>query len=300
MLRKVEKTRVKDFDSFWDEACKEVNSTDIKIVMSEQKNIDKRSVERFTFTGIDGTPIHATYLGVENPKGCVIKTHGYGGNSGEIHEHLVWGTCDYDCIIFDARLQGNVTGSKTAIEEMYKSSVMTMNISEAKNYYLKLLYTDMLRVIRYAKERFDYPIILEGTSQAGGVALAAAALSDDVELVMANVPSFSNFPNRIIKGTGSCKILQEYIKLYPRRKEIVEKTTSYFDLYHLVSRIKCPVVASVGGLDETCPAEDFLKAYEKIESKKILKIYPLSGHEGGGKKHSKYELEFLQSERWKT
>ncbi|MGC9261500.1 MAG: acetylxylan esterase [Phycisphaerae bacterium] len=60
----------------------------------------------------------------------------------------------------------------------------------------------------------------------------------------------------------------------------VRQTSRYYDVTNFVSRIRCPVLASVGLIDETCPPPDVLAALDEIRSPTEIVILPHAEHPG--------------------
>ena len=76
--------------------------------------------------------------------------------------------------------------------------------------------------------------------------------------------------------------LRTYFRLFDPRHErersIFEKL-GYIDIQYLASRIQADVLLGVGLMDTICPPSTQFAAYNKIQSKKNLVIYPDYGHE---------------------
>ncbi len=291
-----EQTKSDDFDDFWNRQIqlvqgKELNTHFQPTTFSGQKEkVFKVSVE-----GLDGTPVIGWYIhhSPKPGKGCLITTHGFKSSRKSPSHYAHWTSIGYDVIAFDVRLQSGETGFNSPISGPLIGNVCTLNLLDEESYYLKHLYTDTMMMIRLGKSLGYSTIVLEGTSQAGGLMLAAGALLGQVNYILANVPSFSDMENRVRKGTGSLKSIQTYLSIHPDREKEVMRVLSYFDLKNMADRIHAPVYCSVGLLDQTCPAENFYPAYSRITSPKQLVCYPYNGHEGGSDLHKEKELALL-------
>ena len=83
-------------------------------------------------------------------------------------------------------------------------------------------------------------------------------------------------------ANGAYEELRIYFRLFDplheRENEIFTKL-GYVDVQHLAPRIRGEVLMTVGLMDETCPASTQFAAYNKITSKKSLRIYPDFAHE---------------------
>ena len=67
--------------------------------------------------------------------------------------------------------------------------------------------------------------------------------------------------------------------LHLREKEIFTRL-GYIDIQHLAPRIKAEILMGTGLMDTICPPSTQFAAYNKIRSKKDMRIYPDYGHEG--------------------
>jgi cephalosporin-C deacetylase len=63
------------------------------------------------------------------------------------------------------------------------------------------------------------------------------------------------------------------------REEEVFTQLGYIDIQHLAPRIRAEVKLGVGLMDTVCPPSSQFAAYNKITSKKALRIYPDFAHE---------------------
>ena len=65
---------------------------------------------------------------------------------------------------------------------------------------------------------------------------------------------------------------------HEREREIFTKL-GYIDIQHLAKRIRAEVLMGTGLMDAICPPSTQFAAYNKITSKKEVRIYPDFGHE---------------------
>lgn len=293
-----EETKAEDFDYFWKQTLQKV--LDFNLTYSLTKNEDyfypTKEIFKLVFTALDGTKIYGWYLRETNRETnkCLLTTHGYRSSKKEPHLYLHWLDAGYDVLAFDMRLQAGETGCNTPLSGPM-SEVITINAFDLENCYLKMIYTDMM-LASLLPEKLGYQeYVLEGTSQAGGLAVAIGCLMQNTTAVLANVPSNSDLDQRVLKATGSFKAFQSLCKHDPEKLEMILHHLSYFDTKNLANRLTAPIFASVGGVDNVCPAKAFFATYNRIQSPKEIYYYPFNGHEGGGSAHTEREIAFLHT-----
>jgi cephalosporin-C deacetylase len=128
-------------------------------------------------------------------------------------------------------------------------------------YYYRGAYVDMVRAVDYLITRSDIDpnrIARMGTSQGGGLALAAAALDPRVRAVVAHVPFFCDMRNNASYTDPAFKD--------PRNLD----TFDLFDPVNLAPRIKVPALLSAGGLDKRCPPQTIHAVFDRLSGIKSL------------------------------
>ena len=176
-------------------------------------------------------------------------------------------------------------------------------ILDLETNYCKRLYLDGVKLINLIKDRnmklfqyfHDVPLIALGGSQGGEMALAVAALTNEINLCTPDIPSACAIKEWIIYKNGKYNAVNELKEKYPELDlEPIFKDFGYFDLINLVHKIKCPVFTCVGIEDNICPPQYFYKAYEKINTPKTLYIYDKFGHGGFDHLHRPKKIKFIK------
>ena len=67
----------------------------------------------------------------------------------------------------------------------------------------------------------------------------------------------------------------------------------YFDVINMSHKINCPVLASIGTVDDVCPAEFFYEAYLNIPNPKEIFVYEGYGHGGFEELHLPIKYDFV-------
>ncbi|HON64039.1 MAG TPA: acetylxylan esterase [Bacilli bacterium] len=293
----------KDFDMVWKRWLEEVHSVKNKVeIVNEEKTSFGKKIS-FYFDSVANTRIFAIlYLQEKMNKPIIAYYHGH--NSFIEQDFNVWHCMNlvnagYSVVAIDMRFQkGRVIDPNHYQFDTYPS--VCYNITDLENCYTKRLFQDALKVIDIIKDPFcfketaDSGIVVAGPSQGGGLSLMAASMADTpIFGCVVDVPSDCALKDRILGRYGKYGVIMDLIEDRPDLKEVILDNQDYFDVINMTDRIKCPVLASVGTLDEICPPRFFYQAYQKITSEKELKIYENFGHGGFEELHLPLKIAFL-------
>jgi cephalosporin-C deacetylase len=199
-------------------------------------------------------------------------------------------------LAIDFRLQGGKTGTSGGFAEG-PTSILGLGIMDKKKSNLFNLFSDGLRAVEAAKKIPEIDIskiAITGGSQGGGVALAVAALNNEIKLAMADVPSSCWFEKRVFEKSGGAADIAQFIKNRPENMEKILENLKYFDNVNLAGMIKCPVIISCGLRDPVCPPDTIYAAYNNIKAEKKIFPYVFAEHEGGGCIHNKIKYEYFK------
>jgi cephalosporin-C deacetylase len=294
-------TKQPDFDAFWDETKRLSGAEPLnpKSVLLDNP-LPGADTYDISYAGFDGTEIHGWYIVPHAKRGeklpCLIHYHGFGGNRGKPWDFACWLLAGVAVLSVDCREQNGATGNTARYSGGFTGNLSCKGIQSKHEYYFRAVYMDCVRAIDFALTREETDkdkIILEGGSQGGALAMAVTCLDNRPYFVMADVPSNSDLITRVIGGHGSFAAVREYLKSYPERLEDALTGLSYFDTMNMADKISCPVFASVGLMDETCPARCFYATYNRIPSPKEITVYPFNGHDGGHGIQTGKKLEYL-------
>jgi len=124
-----------------------------------------------------------------------------------------------------------------------------------------------------------------GGSQGGGLTMACAALEPRVRRAAPVFPFLSDYRrvwdmDLAIDAYAELRTyLRNYDPLHDREDEIFTQL-GYIDIQHIMKRVEAEVLWGLGLMDAICPPSSQFAAYNKLKSKKAMKIYPDFGHEG--------------------
>nr|WP_186807579.1 acetylxylan esterase [Microbacterium testaceum] len=265
------------------------------------------SVSDLTFTGFDGDEIRGW---VVRPHGdevlpAVIEYIGYGGGRGLPGERVNWALAGYVHVIMDTRGQGSAWSLGSTPDPHGSAAafpgVMTRGILDPRDYYYRRLYTDAVRLVDEVRTMAGVDatrVAVTGTSQGGGLAIAAAALSGDaVAAVMPDVPFLCDFPNGIVR-TPSAPFTEitRFLSVHRDEADRVLHTLSHVDGAVLARRIHAPAYFSVALMDDVVLPSGVFAAFHALSSDDAaIEEYTYNGHEGGGHRHWTKQVAWLDA-----
>lgn len=290
-----------DLDSFWEEtlarfANKPLNDSR-RLAEPLFPHMDIYDVR---YEGFDDTPIAGWFLLPRMEQGrkvpCVVTYHGYSGGRGYPERYAQWLLMGYAVFAVDVRGQKGDTGNRLASPHGMAKGWISQGILDKANCYYSAVAIDSVKAVEWVcrqPEIDEARIVVEGSSQGGGLALLTAALSDKPAIAVANVPNMCHMDFGMLNSTGSLTELSAFVNEYPDRLNRVLETISYFDILNLAERIRIPVIVSVGLKDTICMPETVYAAYNRLSCEKEIHPYPFMGHDHIGY-HNRKTIEFVR------
>lgn len=156
------------------------------------------------------------------------------------------------------------------------------------SYFLRM-YLSCYRAADYLTQRPDWDgktLVVMGSSQGGMQSLMTAGLHPRITAALANVPAGCDMlgPN-----AGRAPGWPQWLtRVEGKDAAKVREASRYYDVANFAPRIKCPVLVSVGLLDETCPPAGILAAMNLISAPKEIVLLPKSNHQGDGNTQAAY------------
>jgi len=295
-----------DFDAFWQRTLEESRALGAPPRLEKVDTpIRIADVYDVTFSGFGGQPIRAWLKvprGADRPAPVIVQYIGYGGGRGRPLENLHWLAGGAAQLVMDTRGQGGAgtVGETPDVDgaSAQAPGYMTRGILDPESYYYRRLMTDAVRAIDAVAEieLLDADrIVAAGTSQGGGLALAAAALSPQIRGVVALVPFLCDFPRAIrITDNAPYSEIVRYLSVHRESVDAVLSTLRYVDGVNFAARGRVPLLASAALMDATCPPSTVFGAVNAWPAPSSVNVWPFNTHEGGGPDDHALALEFIQ------
>ncbi len=281
-----------DFDEYWDEALKEMNSIDPKAEFVK-KDYPSKVCDMYDlyFTGTKNARIHAKVAVPKKIEGkipALLRFHGLGGASGEWCSLIA--PCSQGMVVasLDTRGQGGKSQDVGGVEGTTITTPFTRGLEGDKHDLLMrdaFLDTALMAKIIMGLDYVDETrVATQGGSQGGALSVVCACLVPEIKKCVACFPYLSDY-KRVYEmdlNKGAYDGLRYYFrKLDPRheREDEIFTRLGYIDIQNFAKRMKAELMMHTGLMDTTCPPSTQFAMYNKVTSKKQVVIYPEYGHE---------------------
>jgi cephalosporin-C deacetylase len=269
-------TRADNFLSFWEEALRQLNSLSSGIVITENKETDGLLLQKVNFRSLDNAVIHGYLLSPSNTRTSplIVYTHGYMG-----HCEVVWSWARQGATVFGIDIRG-CGKSKNAVSQLSTDGYILTGIESEHSSILRGAVCDYIRGIQVACDLLrnkQLATVLYGKSFGGALAAIAAALTQDIDLLVAAVPTFAWAEGRrqlVTQGSGA--EINAYIDKFPDKERQVMQVFSYFDIMNFAPLIECDAFIGVGLQDPVVPAETVYAFINHLSCRKQIRQYPVS------------------------
>lgn len=296
-----------DFDAFWAASIAESRAAgaepELSVVDSALTGIEVRDV---VFSGYAGDPVRGWLLlprRAEGPLPAIVEFAGYGGGRGLPHERLAWVTAGYAHFVMDTRGQGSTWGGGGVTDDPHGSGpafpgYMTRGILGPDTYYYRRVFVDAVLAVEFVRSLPEVDaarIAVTGGSQGGGIALAAAALSEGpLVAALPEVPFLCDFERAVgLTDAAPYAEIVNYLRVHRGAAPAVFRTLSYFDGVNMARRATAPAFFSVGLMDPITPPSTVFAAYNHYAGEKDIAVYEFNEHEGGAPYHWPLQAAFL-------
>jgi cephalosporin-C deacetylase len=305
-----------DFDAFWTSTLAESRALATAPRLTRVDSpLSSFEVFDVSFSGFGGDPVRGWFIvpaGSDGPLPTVVQYNGYNGGRGLPHEHLLWPAAGFAHFFMDTRGQGSGwgTGGGTADPHGTGPSVagfMTRGIEDAAGYYYRRVFTDAVLAIDAVRsfDRVDPErIAVAGGSQGGGIAIAAAGLTEGLVGALPEVPFLCHFGRAVgLTDRDPYQEIVRYLAVHRDAASRVFETLSYFDGVNFAKRATAPAQFSVGLMDPVCPPSTVYAARNHwgaatrgAAASADMVEYAFNEHEGGAAAHWPRQVEWLAAQ----
>jgi len=145
--------------------------------------------------------------------------------------------------------------------------------------YFRGMFLRAVRAVDFLCERAEWDgenLFVEGHSQGGGQALAAAALSGKVTGLVASCSTHCDLTGPVVGRAAGWPNLIRLRKGVPDPVHV--RAARYIDGVNFASMIHCPSLFSLGFLDDICPPTGIYAAYNTLRGPKGVRHEVTTGH----------------------
>jgi cephalosporin-C deacetylase len=296
-----------DFDEFWKQTLAEAQQFDLDPTFVKiDASTPVFDTYDLTFSGFGGTRVKGWFItpaGAEGPLPTVVEYLGYSNGRGLPFSRQTFAAAGWAYVIMDTRGQGWQSGGYESTPDLapeagqhHTPGFMTAGLTDPKDYYYRRVYTDAIRCLEAVRSNplvDATKIAVTGSSQGGGLAIAAAGLAPYVGIDLVgcapNVPFLCHFARALqITDEHPYAEISRYLAGWRDLVPTAYRTLSYFDGVNLGKRSVTPAVFSVGLMDIVCPPSTVYAAYNhygegtEVRPEKSINVYSHNNHEGGG------------------
>ncbi len=284
-----------DFDVFWANTRKELNSVAPDFKLIRKADLDKGNDEVYLveMRSLDNVLVRGWLVLPKDRRTKIrlpvyIALPGYGADMKPM----------YDASPDMARLSLNLRGQGNSKDDVKitREEVISYHIEDKNKYILRGGIMDCVRMVDLIFSRPDIfdtkAIYASGGSMGGYLALVLASLDPRITLCSAGNPSFADFRSLASRTDFPMGSIKAYTRAHKLNFDEVLNNLDYFDLKNFVSGLKCKTLIGIGLLDPIAPPTGSVSVYNNITAGKKLFIYPELGHEVGDQ-FSKYAGKWL-------
>ena len=286
--------RPHDIDAYWDKALAEMEAlgTGCELIKSEFQVPGAECYDMW-FTGVGGARIHCKFMKpahIEGKAPAVCFYHGYSGDCGSFSSKLGYVAAGFVVASMDCRGQGGLSEDVGGvIGNTYRGQIIRgLMDKDPKKLLFRSIYLDaaqMARIVMAMDFVDETRVGATGGSQGGGLTLACAALTPNLNRAAPQMPFLCDYRRvwEMDLDLDAYVELREYFRhydpLHEHESEIFTRL-GYIDNQHMAHRINAEIMMGTGLLDNICPPSTQFAAYNKITAKKQVVIYPDFKHEG--------------------
>lgn len=275
-----------DFDTFWAQVQEQTASIALapEMVRDPLRTSDEIEVFQVFYDSLDAVRIAAWYCRPTGASGRLPALLSLPGYQMDPTIPKDWARQGYCALSVAPR--GKLRSNRQ-FNPGYPN-LLTYNIVDRHTYAYRGFYVDSWRGVDFLLSRPEVDpqrIGVTGSSQGGGLTITTAAMRPEIRAAAAGAPYLCGFLDAIaLTHTYPYEEINDYLRLYPERRQAVEETLAYFDGINFADRITCPIIVNIGLQDNVCPPETGYALFNAIRAQdKKLYTYDGHGHDAGAR-----------------
>ena len=285
--------RPQDFEEYWQRGLSEMEALGTGYELEKAPfDVPGAQMYHMYYTGVHGARIHALFARPAKREGkipAVLQFHGYSGGFSSFYGLLGYVCAGFAVAAMDARGQGGYSEDVGGVKGNTLNGHIIRGLSDPDSD--RLLFRDIFldtaqlaRIVMAMDDIDETRVGAMGGSQGGGLTLACAALTPDLNRAASQYPFLSDY-RRVwdmdLDKQAYAELRAHFRSFDPRhlREDEIFRKLGYIDVHHLADRIRARVLMLTGLLDDVCPPSTQFAAYNHIQSPKEMILYPDFGHE---------------------
>lgn len=276
-----------DFDAFWKTQKAQLASIPLK---PELTPVPSRTA------GIESFDVQIPCLGPRPVSGyfakpadakpkslpAILSVHGAGVRSSNLTA-AVSSAQRYGALAMDINAHGIANGKPDSFYQELAAGELkdyrTAGRNDRQQCYFLGMFLRLTRALEFLTSQPEWDgkiLIVRGSSQGGGQAIAAAGLDSRVTFIAAGVPAICDHSGKAIGRINGWPKLVPDVDGKPDPTAL--QVARYFDGMNFATRSKAEAILSVGFIDATCAPTSVYSAYNNLPGKKQIVNEPLMGH----------------------
>jgi len=207
--------------------------------------------------------------------GAGVRSSSLGGAAGSAKR--------FNALAMDINAHGIANGKPEAFYQELAAGALkdyrTAGREDREQCYFLGMFLRLVRAMEFLTSQPHWDgkvLIVKGSSQGGGQAIAAAGLDPRVTFISAGVPAICDHTGKAAGRINGWPKLVPETDGQPAPK--VLQVARYFDSMNFATRAKAEAIFSVGFIDGTCAPPSVYAAYNNLPGQKQIVNEPLMGH----------------------